>query len=299
MLISAPVAVSDAARAVPSHFAAVAPREPEVARIGFDRAGDNDATMIRDVAQTMTSLLEPGDTVFDFTNAPGLLHYLLDIPPSTRYYHVSLAIRQRTQSDLLRRLEKDRPEAVVLTSDGVGKSLPIWDGVANQVRHYDVSEYLLDSYVPVLDSQGFVLMRRRENGVRPDTDLYFRVDACDWGYVPNFFAPSPSSSANVVKLAIRRTEDRNRIVAKLPADAAEYGWLELRTGEPLVEGKFELNDRGAGNRRRSIAFKTLARGKTSVRVKVGACSQWRGYRAGALYLSSSVQQDIREVRLVR
>lgn len=299
LLVSAPVALPDAARAVPSNFAAVAPRDPEVARIGFDRLGENDPRMIRDLSRTTTSLLEPGDTLFDFTNAPGLFHYLLDLSPSTRYYHVSLAIRQRTQADLVRLLEKSRPDIVVLTSDGDGRSLPTWDGVANQVRHYDVSEYLLDNYVPVLDSHGFVLMRRRENGVRADPELYFRVDACDWGYVPNFFAPSPSTLSKAVSLPISRTEDPNRVAVKLPADAAEYGWLELRTGEPLAEGRFELNDRYAGNGRRSITFKTLERGQTSVRVKVGACSQWRGYRPGTLYLSSSVMQDVREMTLLR
>ena len=39
-------------------------------------------------------LLGPGDTVFDFSNAPGVVHYLLGLPPSTRYYHVSFAIRR-------------------------------------------------------------------------------------------------------------------------------------------------------------------------------------------------------------
>ena len=50
--------------------------------------------MIRDLARTLEGLLEPEDTVFDFSNAPGVVHYLLGLPPSTRYYHVSFAIRR-------------------------------------------------------------------------------------------------------------------------------------------------------------------------------------------------------------
>ena len=56
--------------------------------------------MYRDVGRALGSQLEPGDEVFDFTNTPGLIDYVLGYPPSTRYYHVSIAIRQRTQTDL-------------------------------------------------------------------------------------------------------------------------------------------------------------------------------------------------------
>ena len=70
---------------------------------------------------------------------------------------MSYAIRQRTQSDLVRRLKLHPPAVVALTSNGVPTAVPTWDGVANQVRHYDVSKYLLDQYVPVADAGGFVL----------------------------------------------------------------------------------------------------------------------------------------------
>ena len=49
---------------------------------------------------------------------------------------------------------------------------------------------------------------------------------------------------------------------------------------------------------RSIAFAPLDRGDTTIRVFVGACSQWRGYRSRVLYLTSTVPQDIREIRLL-
>ena len=59
-------------------FAAAAGREPVSERIGFDVAGENHYAAIRNVSRAVDSLLGPGEAVFDFTNAPGLFHYLLE-----------------------------------------------------------------------------------------------------------------------------------------------------------------------------------------------------------------------------
>ena len=103
-------------------------------------------------------------------------------------------MRQRTQSDLIGRLEKDPPAVVVFTSDGALRSQFSLDGVANQVRYYDISRYLLDRYVPVAESHGFVFMQRRTTAVRGSRKLYFRAPSCDWGHAPNFFSSTPEPS---------------------------------------------------------------------------------------------------------
>ena len=90
-----------------------------------------------------------------------LFHYLLDRRPSTRYFHVSMAIRKHTQADLIKELER-RPPKLVVFSSSPAFGLPSWDGISNQVRHYDVSQYILDHYRPVLDSHTFVLMARND-----------------------------------------------------------------------------------------------------------------------------------------
>ena len=417
LLLGAPVALRDVLRDVPSHFVVTADEEPELEALGFARRGENDVGLYRDVGRALGSQLEPGDEVFDFTNTPGLIHYVLGYPPSTRYYHVSIAIRQRTQTDLVRLLEKARPKVVVFSAASLVGSPSVWDNVSNQVRHYDVSEWLLDHYVPVLESRTFVLMRRREDGVPARRQLYFDAAPCDWGYVPNFFSPSPAPDAAIAELKYRRVGQILRIrgwavdpdagtaarevVAKvggkvvarvhpdqrrfdiaflrnrpgqldsgfgiaiparqatgadlrvyaimasgeakelsvgadtpqtglnlidkqgmpaaesvgtvesvdisrplalaLPADASTYRWLEVRTGEPLNEGSFELSDRLDESRlgSRMISFKTLDRGETVTRIRVGACSQWRGFGASTVYLIPSPTQDVRGVRLLR
>jgi len=422
LLASAPVALDDAVRSVQYNFAPDVAQEPELELLGYARKGENDLAMFREVGDALDSLVEPGEAVFDFSNTPGLFHHLLDRPASNRYYHVSIAIRQRTQTDLLRLLDEDRPKIVVFTSSGIGGSPSVWDKVSNQVRHYDVSEYLLDHYVPVLESHSFVLMRRREEGVRARPGLYFRVPPCDWGHVPNFFSPVPASDAETldvpfreldpvlrirgwavdpeagrpaaevvvtrdgkvlarvrpdqrrpdvsfhlndpgyrdsgfgIVLPIRRKSDadlgRVRLYAvmwsgerkellltpdaeaeptdainlvdgggapaseprgeveaagvekplalRLPTDAGSYRWLDVHTGESLREGGFELTDglEESPFGQRIISFRTLARGDTSALLRVGACSQWRGY-ASDIYLMTSPAQDIREIRLLR
>ena len=423
LLVSAPVALEDAVRSVSYRFAPDVAEEPELALVGYAREGKNDIRMFEEVGRALDSLLEPRDAVFDFSNTPGLFHYLLGRPASNRYYHVSIAIRQRTQTDLIRLLDQDRPKAVVFTSSGIGGSASVWDKLSSQVRHYDVSEYLLDHYVPVIESHGFVLLRRREDGVRAQRKLYFRVPPCDWGYVPNFFGPAPASDAQALAVpyrkldrvlrirgwavdpeAVRPAEEvvvtrGGRVIARttpaqarpdisfelsepayrnsgfgivvpvrqdsdvdlgkirahaimrsgearelslspgvageqtdalnlvdsrvapaaeprgaidaadiseplaltLPADASTYRWLEVLTGEPLGKGSFELSDRldEAPLGTRMISFKTLDRGNTEARVRVGACSQWRGFGTGAVYFTPSPAQDIRGIRLLR
>ena len=65
------------------------------------------------------------------------------------------------------------------------------------IRNYQVSEYLLQHYVPFADVDGQLVMLRRDliGKVRPPnsvgvpvvtSDLYFEQSSCDWGYVPNF-----------------------------------------------------------------------------------------------------------------
>jgi hypothetical protein len=294
-----PVTLPDAARAVPGHFRAAVPTEPAFERSGYQRSGETDARIVADLRDALEPLLEPGGTVFDFANGPGLFHYLLDVPPSTRYYHVSLAMRQRTQGDLIRRLESDRPAVVVFTSDGVLRSQFSLDGVANQVRYYDVSRYLLDTYVPVAEAHGFVLMRRRGEGAHGQRALYFRAPSCDWGYAPNFYAPEPDRGAASLSLPVRPLEPGRVWAVTLPRHGSRYRWLEVETAKPLGEGRFLLSDRAdvGDASKRSIAFKSLSRGWTALSVLVGACSQWHAYEPGTVYLRSDVPQQIRAVRL--
>ena len=134
------------------------------------------------------------DDVFDFTNSPAIFYYLLPYEPPTRFPHVSLAIRDDSQEDLISDLEDKSPKVVVFDTDRLGQ--PAWDGVANEVRHDDISAWVLDRYQPWASLHGYTFMQRNDLslalpedfGPEPDRQikaagLLFNSRPCAWGGV--------------------------------------------------------------------------------------------------------------------
>jgi hypothetical protein len=205
LAVGSPKGIFDTAGDVPGRLSATAHYEPFPPRLGYLNPLATDLTMFTDLQKTLDTYLGPGDRLFDFSNNPMLFHFLLDRRPSTRYFHVSMAIRQDTQADLVKELER-RPPKLVVFSSSPAFGLPAWDSISNQVRHYDVSQYLLDHYRPVLDSHTFVLMARNDLA-RPvassSTDqLYFENLSCEWGYAPNFLITHPGSEETRAAVAV-------------------------------------------------------------------------------------------------
>jgi hypothetical protein len=319
LLIGAPTSLLAVTREVPQHFAAFAPSEPPVARVGYVLNREplfssvfsappksTGPSLVHDLRAIMHAYVPPGERIFDFSNNPGLFWYVLRLDPATRYYHVSMAIRQATQHDLIRELQRERPKIVVFSSDWLG--LPFWDGIANEVRHYDVSRYLLDNYRPLLHSHGFLVFARNGATTTPvsdvtsnldepalTTDLYFRTFPCDWRYTPDFLNTHPRSESGAVTLHPEQG------VLQLPADfATRFGWLEVVGSSPFARTSFQLSDRRAtgSDERRTIRFRTRG-GTDTVRIQVGSCSQWHGYLRRTLYLRADPAQSISAVRLLR
>jgi hypothetical protein len=217
---------------LPTRLEAATHGAPELKAVGFATPGAVDRTLVRDVREIARFYLKPGDTVFDFSNTPALFHYILDLPPATRYYHVSMAIRRETQLDLIEELEQNEPKLVFFTGPQIG--LPGWDGISNQIRHYEVSEWILDRYRPVATSHEFLVMvpksipsppftdLRRRLVEPPSTDLlHSRTPPCNWGYVPNFFTPGPRSQST--PLTIEPAKDSFTV----------RGWaVDVKAGKP-------------------------------------------------------------------
>jgi hypothetical protein len=190
---------------LPTRLEATTDSAPELEAMGFATEDAIDQSMVRDLGEVARSYLEPGDPVFDFTNSPALFHYILGLQPATRYYHVSLAIRRKTQLNLIEELEKAKPKLVFVGGAG---GLPTWDGISNAIRHYEVSEWILRRYRPVGASHGFVAMVPKSLSAPPFTALrgrlvqppktarlYDRSPPCDWGYAANFLTPEPETRA--------------------------------------------------------------------------------------------------------
>jgi hypothetical protein len=321
ILVASPKNLDKIVDSVSYRFAASAVAEPPLARVGYVLNTDPlfhsvfeappktiDASLIGDTRTIMHAYLRPGDRLFDLSNNPALFWYLLRLPLATRYFHVSMAIRQHTQHDLIAELRRERPRLVVFSSDWIG--LPYWDGIPNEVRHYDVSRYVLDHYRPLLWSHGLLLLVRKGEHPPPvakvaprlverpqTTNLYFRTFSCDWGYAPDFLSVRPPSEQGLTMSSHRRSP--GIIALQRPAGAdSRYGWLEVDSTSTFGATRFVLTDRlTSADNRRQVAFTT--RGGTSViRVQVGSCSQWHGYRGHTLYLGTDPTQGIRAVRLL-
>lgn len=177
----------------------------ELPKIGYATEDTYDPALLDDMRSVVDGLGGPDRTVFDFTNTPGFFWYLLGFDPTTSYFHVSMAVPEFAQEDLIDQLEED-PPALVAFDAVIG--LPAWDYVANEIRHYEVSQYLLDGWTPVLSTHGMLFMLRNDLlADRPELptteepsetdDLYFSSHSCDWGAVPDFL-PAPERPATAV-----------------------------------------------------------------------------------------------------
>ncbi len=150
--------------------------------------------------RTVVDIYTDDGPVFDFTNSPGYFYYLLGQDPPTSYFHVSMAIPEFTQEIVIDQLEKSRPELVVFDAPF---GLPGWDGPHNEVRHYTLSQYLLDGWTPVLRTH-YVLFLVRNDKLddlpeppdlgkgREQNRLWFAAPACDFGDTADFLTSEPT-----------------------------------------------------------------------------------------------------------
>jgi hypothetical protein len=181
--------------AVAGSYHVTAPGPPVLTRLGYSDTGVIDTTMVHDLDAVLRRYAGPGGPVFDFNDEPGLLYYLLNRVPGTRFFHVSMADTGFAQRQLISDLTRSRPRLVVLYGEGIG--LPHWDGIQATVRHYDVSDYLLDHYVPLANVDGQWVMIRSDLaasapalpallGSSSTRDFYLSSPECAWGFSPNF-----------------------------------------------------------------------------------------------------------------
>jgi hypothetical protein len=184
--------------AVRTHFQFSVSHEPALAGVGW--SGDSAVQLAADVASIqrfIAAYLGPSETIFDFTNQPGLYHSILDLKPASRFFHVSMAIRPATQQQVISDLERTRPPLVVYQSETGG--LGPWDGIPNDVRHHEISRFILDHYRPLgtVAGQTFFIDKSRGPDApareqSPDARNGYLIGIhCDWGYAPNFLEPEP------------------------------------------------------------------------------------------------------------
>jgi hypothetical protein len=159
-----------------------------------------------------------------------LLYYLLNRVPGTRFFHVSMADTGFAQQQLIADLQRSRPRLVVFYGEGIG--LPRWDGIEATVRHYDVSDYLLDHYVPLADVDGQLVMIRADlassapplpplQGPVSTGDFYLSNPECAWGFSPNFLVrPKALGSQPALTVATHLASTSTLVVTGSTSDRA-------------------------------------------------------------------------------
>ena len=143
--------------------------------------GAVDEALISDLGRVLDTYAGEDGEVFDFTNAPGYIHYLLGRDPATSFVHISMAAVELAQEDVVDQLAESRPPVVIFDNTRFG--IASWDGPRSEVRHFEVAQYLLDHWTPVVAANGFLFLLRDDLvadapappplSVDPDTtDLY-------------------------------------------------------------------------------------------------------------------------------
>jgi hypothetical protein len=252
------------------HRIVVAESAASYPRLGYAAPGAVDTTLLRDLDVALRAYADD-KPVFDMTNSLGYIQYLLRRDPGTRFLHVSMAIPPYAQRLLIDELERSRPPVVIFDSVNIG--LPSWDGISNNVRHYQVSEYILDGWLPVMRTHGNLLLVRRDLLQRGlsmpallepplTTGLWFSGPSCSWGASPNFLRSVPQGES--ITLPVRSLG--RRVVVDIAGWAADS-----TTGRParavvVVSGQ------------KAIASLTPSLERADVAQALGTASSASGFR---------------------
>jgi hypothetical protein len=192
--------VENTVRQVDNRHRLSVPYDANFPRLGYTLPEAIDTDLLRDLDTALRAYA--GDQpVFDMANAPGYLYFLLGREPGSRFYHVSMAIPPHSQDILIEELKQSPPPVVVFQTTRIG--LSSWDDILNNVRHYKVAQYVLDGWVPIIRTQGNLLLVRRDlvdkglptpklSEPPATSDLYFDGGNCAWGASGNFLQSLPA-----------------------------------------------------------------------------------------------------------
>lgn len=308
-IVTAPIGLSHHIDAAPSQYRYAAAQVAEDPRLGWFQP----LTQAPDVGSFLAKYVRPGDPIFDFTNDPGLLHYVLDYAPAARFYSIGAAYRLTGQQSVIDDLARTRPRLIAFSGNAPG-GLMVWDDISNPVRHYLLSQWLLDHYRPFAEVSSFVFYIENSDSAGVLTDpfaglrltqpttvdeLYFRGPTCAWGYAPIFLNVSPSGGPGV-ELATAQSGTTYFLTPPSGHRWSDYRWIELRTNAAhFAEDSFTLSDAPTTpGLNRTVTFQTLAGAPTVYRFPIGACAQWHGYGSTALTLSHTADSTISSVRLL-
>ena len=198
-------AISQTVRHAPSRVKAVVPSLTVTqSLVGYSSPNAVDPKLLGDLNTVLDTYVGRDGTIFDNTNSLGYFYYLLQGAPASSFIHVSMAEPEFSQKMVIDQLRKTRPALVAFDETKFG--LPEWDGPRNNVRHFEIGQYLLDGWTPVLRSHTVLFLLRNDLvstmpsiptlSTPPQTSgLYFSSPTCAWGDTANFLESRPSGAS--------------------------------------------------------------------------------------------------------
>ncbi len=211
LLVTAIPAAADRLSSLPDNFTPEVAAAPSDPKLGYADPVALPPAVVPDLEAALAAV-GPDTRLYDFSNQPAIVYFLMGLPSPTRYFHVTMAMRELNQRDLIEELAENPPETVLYWGN---YGLSQWDGVVNPVRHYDVSQWLLEHYRPWVALNHQVLYLRDDIDA-PDTDLLARsvsaepvtgdgltyeIPACDWGLAPAFLDSADEAAPDGETLA--------------------------------------------------------------------------------------------------
>lgn len=207
-------AVASSFEAAPSRTLFAGHRPTIVGPIGYMKSGAIPSHELTDWRKIVSTYATPQAPFLDMTNSTGYFYYLLRLKPASMFTSLGTALNPAADTILRNNVKASQPPLVTYSSDFTG--LTSWDGVADNVRNYLTSQYVLSHWTPILKSHGMLFLIRnnllRKHPTVPHlseppitTNLYNSVPSCGWGDAPNFLqstpvGPSVTVSARVTKM---------------------------------------------------------------------------------------------------
>ncbi|MBL8951403.1 MAG: hypothetical protein JNK82_11530 [Myxococcaceae bacterium] len=261
--------------AVPSSFTRTVEGPPVLERLGWSSPALNArAAPWVELGRFFDAHLAPGERVYDFTNRPGVIHYLLKRPPPSKYFHASLAVRPPTQLAAIAELERARPRLVVF--DHPTEAF-VWDGIELHVRHHELASWLLRTYRPFATVAGNLVYARNDDPAPALPGALAASRECTWGFSPRFLELGLERGP---KLTLGEP-------AVLPADTQLEGLLLNITA--ARDDKVELVDGAVV----VASFEVTAGGPHVYRLRLDGCPRFatRSRRALSLRHDDAVRLD--------
>jgi hypothetical protein len=279
-----------------------------VPKIGYIEPDKWDPAVLDDVDKILDTYAGRDGTVFDVTNAPGYYYYVLGRDMPTPMVHISLALTPAAQESVVEDLERSRPPVVIFDSTEIGYAS--WDDIRPDVRHYAISQYVLDGWTPVLAAHETLFMLRNDlltdqpappeiDGVADTTDLYFSQPVCDWGYAANYLRSEPDGEQ--VTLPVEREGDRAFVTLPPGLDLGSVQLARFEAGREIGSAHVGISDVPADavvpGGWRTVTFSVLPVSGNAIDVRVGSCLQWHGFEGSRLYLTQDGGAPIEKVVL--